>query len=93
MTMWNQTIPDALRGRLAGIEMVSYMSGPLLGHAEAGGVAAASACRRRSSRAGVLCVARASSLCGILLPRFWRYDAPRFSRATVPPDAAGGGKP
>ena len=40
MTMWNQTIPDALRGRLAGIEMVSYMSGPLLGHAEAGAVAA-----------------------------------------------------
>ena len=36
MTMWNQTIPDALRGRLAGIEMVSYMSGPLLGHVEAG---------------------------------------------------------
>ena len=31
MTMWNQTIPDALRGRLASIEMVSYMSGPLLG--------------------------------------------------------------
>ena len=40
MTMWNQTIPDALRGRLAGIEMVSYMSGPLLGHVEAGAVAA-----------------------------------------------------
>lgn len=36
MTMWNQTIPDALRGRLASIEMVSYMSGPLLGHVEAG---------------------------------------------------------
>src|SRR5262249_55874128 len=37
MTMWNETIPDALRGRLASIEMVSYMSGPLLGHVEAGG--------------------------------------------------------
>ena len=36
MTLWNQTIPDTLRGRLAGIEMVSYMSGPLLGHVEAG---------------------------------------------------------
>ena len=40
MTMWNQTIPDALRGRMAGIEMVSYLSGPLLGHVEAGAVAA-----------------------------------------------------
>src|SRR5262249_54030169 len=36
LTLWNQTIPDALRGRLAGIEMVSYMSGPLLRHLEAG---------------------------------------------------------
>ena len=39
MTMWNQTIPDALRGRLASIEMVSYMSGPQLGNARAGAVA------------------------------------------------------
>jgi MFS family permease len=39
MTIWNQTIPDHLRGRLAGIEMVSYMSGPMLGNAEAGIVA------------------------------------------------------
>jgi hypothetical protein len=51
MTMWNQTIPDALRGRLASIEMVSYSSGPLLGHVEAGAVAAALACARRWSRA------------------------------------------
>ena len=34
-TIWNQTIPDHLRGRLAGIEMVSYTTGPLLGNAEA----------------------------------------------------------
>ena len=31
MTIWNQTIPDHLRGRLAGIEIVSYTTGPLLG--------------------------------------------------------------
>ena len=35
-TMWNQSIPDALRGRLAGIEMLSYSSGPALGNVEAG---------------------------------------------------------
>lgn len=28
MTMWNETIPNHLRGRLAGIEMISYLSGP-----------------------------------------------------------------
>ena len=30
-TIWNQTIPDRLRGRLAGIEQLSYSTGPLLG--------------------------------------------------------------
>ena len=34
--MWNETIPDHLRGRLAGVEMISWSSGPLLGDAEAG---------------------------------------------------------
>src|SRR4030095_14420463 len=56
MTMWNQTIPDALRGRLAAIEMVSYMSGPLLGHAEAGAVAALFRVRASVVSGGVLCV-------------------------------------
>ena len=36
MTLWNQTIPARLRGRTAASEMVSYMSGPYLGKAEAG---------------------------------------------------------
>ena len=35
-TIWNETIPDRLRGRLAGVEMISWSSGPLLGNAEAG---------------------------------------------------------
>ncbi|GLZ77203.1 MFS transporter [Actinorhabdospora filicis] len=34
--IWNQTIPDRLRGRLAGIEQLSYLSGPTLGNLEAG---------------------------------------------------------
>lgn len=33
MTLWNETIPESIRGRIAGFEMVSYMSGPLLGNA------------------------------------------------------------
>jgi MFS family permease len=39
MVIWNETIPDALRGRLAGIEQVSYSIGPALGNVEAGGIA------------------------------------------------------
>jgi hypothetical protein len=78
-TMWNQTIPDALRGRLAGIEMVSYMSGPLLGHVEAGAVAALVGVRGSVVSGGVLCVVGVLA-CAALLPRFRSYDA----RAAVP---------
>jgi MFS family permease len=76
MILWNQTIPDAFRGRLAGIEMLSYMSGPLLGHVEAGMVAAAFSVRTSVISGGVLCVIGVL-LCGALLPRFIRYDASR----------------
>jgi len=85
MTLWNQTIPDALRGRLAGIEMVSYMSGPLLGHVEAGGVAALFGVRASVISGGVLCVVGVLA-CGALLPLFMAYDARRF----VPAPAAEG---
>jgi hypothetical protein len=36
--IWNETVPDELRGRLAGIEMLSYSIGPLLGNVESGAV-------------------------------------------------------
>src|SRR5947209_13770689 len=36
LTIWNRTIPDAMRGRLASIELLSYTSGPSLGNFEAG---------------------------------------------------------
>lgn len=78
MTLWNQTIPDSLRGRLAGIEMVSYMSGPLLGHAEAGMVAAMFSVKTSVVSGGALCVIGVL-LCGLLLPRFIRYDARTFN--------------
>src|SRR5690348_12814766 len=35
-TLWNQTIPDSLRGRLAGVEMLSYAVGPSAGQIRAG---------------------------------------------------------
>jgi len=73
-TLWNQTIPDALRGRLASIEMVSYTSGPLLGHLEAGVVAAMFGVRASVISGGVLCVIGVLA-CGLWLPRFVGYDA------------------
>ncbi len=82
-TLWNQTIPDAMRGRLAGIEMVSYMSGPLLGHAEAGAVAALFGVRASVVSGGLLCVVGVLA-CGALLPRFVGYDAGAVLREAQP---------
>ena len=73
MTIWNQTIPDHLRGRLAGIEMVSYTTGPLLGNAESGIVAGLFGVRASVVSGGVLCVA-GTALLSFLLPAFLRYD-------------------
>jgi MFS family permease len=87
MTMWNQTIPDALRGRLASIEMVSYMSGPLLGHVEAGMVAAAFGVSASVVSGGVLCGVGVLA-CGVLLPRFVSYDARAVNAIDAAADTA-----
>lgn len=70
--MWNETIPTELRGRLAGIEMISYLSGPKLGDTEAGLVAAAFGITASIVSGGVLCVL-AVGVCCYYLPRFRRY--------------------
>lgn len=74
VTMWNQTIPKELRGRLAGIEMISYMSGPLLGNTEAGLVAAAFGTTFSVISGGILCVLTVAILV-LLLPKYRRYTA------------------
>jgi hypothetical protein len=72
--IWNQTIPDHLRGRLAGIEMLSYTTGPLLGQLRSGAMA-----RTRLGvtgsiwLGGVLCIAGTVTLAAAL-PRFLRYN-------------------
>ena len=55
--IWNETIPDRLRGRLAGVEMISYTSGPTLGNFEAGALASLTSVRTSVVSGGVLCVA------------------------------------
>ncbi|MBO0859171.1 MAG: MFS transporter [Chloracidobacterium sp.] len=73
MTIWNQTIPDHLRGRLASIEMISYMTGPYLGNAEAGLVASLFGLRASVISGGVMCMVGAGLLI-LFLPGFIRYD-------------------
>ena len=53
--IWNTTIPDHLRGRLAGIEQVSYSAGPLLGNLESGVVASFAGVRASIVSGGVPC--------------------------------------
>jgi MFS family permease len=72
--IWNQTIPDELRGRLAGIEQISWSSGPTLGNLEAGVVATLTSVRTSIVSGGILCVAGVA-VAAIALPVFRRYDA------------------
>ena len=72
MTIWSQTIPHYLRGRLAGLEMISYTSGPKLGDAEAGIVATLFSVRASIISGGILCVV-GTAIISLLIPEFIRY--------------------
>ncbi|MBB6566118.1 MFS transporter [Kribbella sandramycini] len=72
--IWNQTIPDEMRGRLAGIEMLSYMLGPMGGQSRSGLVADLTSVRTSIVSGGILCVAGVAATAAALRD-FWRYDA------------------
>jgi MFS family permease len=71
-TIWNETIPNTLRGRLAGIEMISYLTGPLVGNARAGFMADAWGVSAAIWVGGLVCLAGVIAT-GFALPRFWAY--------------------
>ncbi len=71
-TIWNQTIPNALRGRLAGIEMISYLTGPLVGNTRAGFMADAWGVSNSVWMGGAICLAGVAAT-GFALPHFWAY--------------------
>jgi MFS family permease len=72
-TVWNQTIPESMRGRLAGIEMLSYSVGPLAGQVRAGVVADVWSVRASIASGGFACVAGVT-LTALWLRDFWSYD-------------------
>jgi MFS family permease len=84
MAIWNQSIPNQMRGRLAGIEMLSYSLGPTLGNVESGFVAAATTVRTSVVSGGILCVVVGGVL-AIALPALRNYRAP-----DAPGDRSGG---
>ncbi|RRR77269.1 MFS transporter [Streptomyces sp. RP5T] len=79
--MWNQTIPDELRGRLAGIELLSYSVGPTVGQVRAGGFAAWWGVRTSVWSGGLLC-AGAVGLLALCLPKLMSYDVRTDEHAT-----------
>lgn len=91
-TVWNQTIPESVRGRLAGIEMLSYSLGPLGGQVRSGFVADAWSVRGSIASGGVACAV------GVLataawLRSFWRYDVRSDPFAQAERDRRGAGDP
>ncbi|MSX20347.1 MAG: MFS transporter [Actinobacteria bacterium] len=73
-TIWNQSIPDNLRGRLAGIELLSYSIGPLAGQLRAASMAAATSLTFSVTAGGLICVFMVALLASFL-PKFRKYDA------------------
>jgi MFS family permease len=74
-TMWKQSIPDHLRGRMAGIEMLSYAAGPPAGQLRSGAVAAITGPRFSLTSGGLACAAAVAAVCAAL-PAFRGYVSP-----------------
>jgi MFS family permease len=74
-TMWKQSIPDHLRGRLAGIELLSYAAGPPAGQLRSGAVAAVTGPRFSLTSGGLACAAAVVTVYAAL-PALRRYTAP-----------------
>ncbi|MEE1753226.1 MFS transporter [Streptomyces sp. SP18CS02] len=73
-TIWNQTIPEGLRGRLAGIEVLSYSVGPQLGQVRAGAMAGWTGTRPAIWSGGLACLASVGLLAAVL-PKLLTYDS------------------
>jgi len=88
MTMWNQSIPARVRGRLAGLEMISYSVGEPLGNLETGVVATMTGSVRLAIVSGGLLSLAGAVVVSLALPGLWRYDARNLPEATPDPAAA-----
>lgn len=71
--IWNQTIPNYLRGRLASIEMISYLTGPMLGSAKMGIIAEYTSVRFALVSGGLACIVAVAGT-ALFLPKFFAYD-------------------
>jgi MFS family permease len=79
-TIWNENIPDSHRGRLAGIEMISYMAGPMIGNTLMGYLAAVSNVEKALSTGAVVALIGVGLLT-YFLSTFRNYTSETASQA------------
>jgi len=72
-TMWNESIPPDTRGRMAGIELISYSLGPTAGQFRAGVMAAWTTLRFSLTFGGLACTGSVAAVAAAL-PRLWTFD-------------------
>ncbi len=72
-TMWNQSIPPDIRGRMGGLEMISYAIGPMAGQFRAGAMAAWTSLRFSLTFGGLAATGSVAGV-GAVLPSLWRFD-------------------
>lgn len=87
-TMWNQSIPARVRGRMAGLEMISYSTGEPIGNVEAGAVATLTGSVRIAVVSGGLLSILGAVIVTFALPALWRYDARTVRPAPCEPEPA-----
>lgn len=74
MLIWNTTIPLSMRGRLGGIEMLSYSIGPQLGQIRSNFVAQVFSLRVSLISGGIICSAGSVAV-GRGLKQLWNFDS------------------
>jgi MFS family permease len=73
-TMWNESISPDVRGRMAGVELISYAVGPTAGQFRAGVTAAWTTLRFSLTIGGLGCAGSVAAV-STGLKSMWRFDA------------------
>jgi len=72
-THWNQSIPPEMRGRMGGIELLSYAIGPMTGSFRAGAMTAWTSLRFSLTFGGLGCAGAVGAV-ALALPALWSFD-------------------
>jgi MFS family permease len=73
-TMWNESIPPSMRGRMAGMEMISYSVGPTAGPFRAGLMSLWMSLRASLTLGGLASTGSIAAVAAAL-PSMWHFDA------------------